>query len=366
MGTACSSTSSVTVPFRPTILPSTVRTIVWSWQSNPDPWNEKETKEWKRYSDFENEFIEEKYQKKESEAHLGNYVIDLKEMVQIKKDSSTLQRPVKREKLCVTQFVREERFAYADQAIGSFTDAYDWGSRFIGEWRKRNEVPYVSGIWSEIVEQAAAGDNFTLCSPLVYSAIDSLFDLAGILKEGRQLDQEFDAQQMAEKLRQMKDKSEDEIYECIVRLYSAESFLYKLVNRALRSEDMTKVDTLGAYACLLNRYFRISSEPEKRTLYRGATLTNKMIDEYEQATGTMITWRAFTSTSESRELAEQFGNTLFIIQAKGLLNNPFKDISSLSHYPHEQEVLFPPGHWYWVNKVERAKKNGRHLIYLSN
>jgi len=39
--------------------------VIWFWQSNSDLWYENEPKEWKRYSDFENEFIESAFQQQE-------------------------------------------------------------------------------------------------------------------------------------------------------------------------------------------------------------------------------------------------------------------------------------------------------------
>ncbi|CAF1476277.1 unnamed protein product, partial [Rotaria sordida] len=41
--------------------------IAWFYAANPNPWNEDEPKEWKRYSDFENAFIEEAYQRQDDE-----------------------------------------------------------------------------------------------------------------------------------------------------------------------------------------------------------------------------------------------------------------------------------------------------------
>ncbi|CAF4619145.1 unnamed protein product, partial [Didymodactylos carnosus] len=45
--------------------------VVWFWQSNSNPLDDAETKEWRRYSDFESEFVEEKYQKKNNEVQLS-------------------------------------------------------------------------------------------------------------------------------------------------------------------------------------------------------------------------------------------------------------------------------------------------------
>jgi hypothetical protein len=39
--------------------------------------------------------------------------------------------------------------------------------------------------------------------------------------------------------------SKEELYLCAARLYSAESFLYKLVNELQRNKDMSKADIFG-------------------------------------------------------------------------------------------------------------------------
>ncbi|CAF1172859.1 unnamed protein product [Didymodactylos carnosus] len=338
--TSAASTSVVKSAEVTISLLSSAKRSVWSWQSNPNPWVLNETKEWTRYSDFETEFIEDKYLKKEeSEVEVGDYVVDLKSMVQISKADRNKQRSVKREEVPVRDFLREERFSYPEKAVKSFGTTYR--SKVIMEWKKRNKA--IDGHWPETVEQAAQG----------------------ILKEGKLLKQEFESQLIAEKLRDVKDKPY-EIFHCCARLYSAESFLYKLVNTTLRNEDMTKVDTLGAYCNVLRYYLRLNTQgPGKTAFYRGCTLTNEMIDGYIQAVGTQITWPAFTSTSKSRQQAEQFGNTLFIIRPSGRMGGQLRDISYLSHYPHEEEVLIVAGHCYDVDKVEHNPDNGKYLIYLT-
>jgi hypothetical protein len=64
-----------------------------------------------------------------------------------------------------------------------------------------------------------------------------------------------------------------EIQRCCVFLYTTESFLYQLVNSTLRTDDCSKIDTLGAY-CYLLWYYLYTGDERKRTLYRVTTLTN--------------------------------------------------------------------------------------------
>ncbi|CAF1219556.1 unnamed protein product [Didymodactylos carnosus] len=159
--------------------------------------------------------------------------------------------------------------------------------------------------------------------------------------------------------------TQDEICACAVRLYSAESFLYKLVNNTLRNDDMSKVDTLGPFCCLLRNHLVSYTDAEALTVYRGVFLTDEMIKEYKEAIDQHIKLLSFTSTSRDRCIAEKFGNTLFIIKLKAGRGRYEKDISSLSQYPHEQEVLLTAGErTILVEKVEFDSTSEKHLIYM--
>lgn len=153
--------------------------------------------------------------------------------------------------------------------------------------------------------------------------------------------------------------------DCAARLYTAESFLYKLVNSSLRNNDMTKIDTLGPFCYLLYHRLRLDRVRGDQILYRGMDLTDEMVNEYKQATGQEITWSAFTSTSKDRRVAEAYTtNTLCIISSKDSWR-PQKDISQLSLYPDEQEVLLAPFHKFQIDRVEWDLTNQKHLIYMT-
>ena len=195
-----------------------------------------------------------------------------------------------------------------------------------------------------------------------------LFSL-GILIEGKQVNKEFDAQRMAEKLRNC-GNSEDEILNCAVRLYSATSFLFTLLNEALRNEDISKTDTLGPITWLLNSHIAQngSIRDEEFLVYRGATLNEEMIGEYIEVVGKEIVWRAFTSTSKSRPIAEIFsGNVLFIIKIQESSFQRRRDISSISIFPDEEEILLTANYVFEVEKIQQKEtKDGRkYLIYMT-
>ena len=114
---------------------------------------------------------------------------------------------------------------------------------------------------------------------------------------------------------------------CAARLYTANSFMYRLVNGALRSNDMSKIDTLGPFCYLLYHRLRLDRTRGDQILYRGASFSMKLIEEYKNTVGKTIVWRAFTSTSKDCRVAQMYaGNTLFIIFARDTWR-PQNDIS---------------------------------------
>ena len=325
-------TTSTTDPIR----------IVWHWKSNYDPWSSKpEEAEWKRYSDAQNVFIEQAFMNKQQQIELSNYLIDLEHNVQIRKGDKHKQRPIKRVEINdATQYLRDERFFFPEKPVKSFSTAEKFGSEFVSLWGKKNETLLVHKSFDEIVEQAADG----------------------ILKEGKKINEDFEAETIAKQLRTIKDQEAGRIRKLCVKIYSAECFLYKLVNKTLRESDFSKINTLGAFCYLLWQHTYFSCDDTYAgTVYRGAQLNQTIINVYQEAVGTEIKWLAFSSTSKNPQQAEKFGNTLFVIQLKYY---DYKDISSISNYPIEEEVLLPAGTNFTVDRVE-CHHDGKYLIFLT-
>ncbi|CAF5167690.1 unnamed protein product [Rotaria magnacalcarata] len=105
--------------------------------------------------------------------------------------------------------------------------------------------------------------------------------LSGILIEGKLLNQEFDAQQMGDELKCC--KSDEEIKRCAARLYSAESFLYKLLSQTLINEGMSKIETLGPLCHLLNANMYCDVSDKEQIVYRGENLTDGILEEYKKS-----------------------------------------------------------------------------------
>lgn len=142
--------------------------------------------------------------------------------------------------------------------------------------------------------------------------------LDGIRIEGIAIGHAKQAQWIVEYWMPVTKESLENICQACIRLYTMESFLYRLINTTLRNNDFSKINTLGPFCYLL---FQFNFVPEYQNLrfsgrvYRSAELTSTMIKKYKQAVGKVRSWLGLTSTSRQRTIAESFcGSTvLFII-----------------------------------------------------
>ncbi|CAF3905449.1 unnamed protein product, partial [Rotaria sp. Silwood1] len=144
----------------------------------------------------------------------------------------------------------------------------------------------------------------------------------GIIQEGTKLGKVHEAEWLAKQLREVEHLRQDvplflrypsEIGDTLNYLYTKESFWYKLINRVLRNLDtvtLEQVGTLGPFCYLLHNYFQHIPRKDIFTVYRGLTLTDEQREDFMKE---KLTFTSFTSTSKNREKAEQFGDTLLIM-----------------------------------------------------
>ncbi|CAF1569141.1 unnamed protein product [Rotaria magnacalcarata] len=336
------------------LLSSSTSRIVWKWKSNTQPWSNVEPDTWEQYSDIENYMIENAYKKNESQVQLDHFWIDFNNQIQIKIDNPNKKRPIKREIMHRSNNdIREQRFTMEQPKLDykslNMTDPFrsfvqNSGCRLLSDDKINDE-------W---IEKAAHG----------------------IETEGAKLGKMLEAQCIANELRNMKHKSKNEILECCVGLYTAESFLYKLINKVMREADMCKGmllrvedreygKTLGPYCGLLEKYIHDSPKQQDITVYRCATLTNEMIHDYKENIGRLAWWDSFSSTTKNKNKAFEFGgNCLFVIYIPRGSNFSGVDISSLSEYPGEEEILLQPAIRMSIKKVEYDLNINKHIINL--
>ncbi|CAF1103075.1 unnamed protein product [Rotaria magnacalcarata] len=337
---------------------SSLKCVEWMWQSNPNPWSKSESAKWSHYSDVENLIMERAYSNGEAKAVLDDYYIDFKQNLQIFNMDDYKRRPVKRVvRKREDKHLREERFVDLPVNTGrSFGGQYGWVSPFI--------IEVQSDLKLEPEQLASKSPD------LVQMLVDKAAE--GIIKEGKHIRKEREAKEMADMLREKRNKGIEEVWKRCAYLYSLESFLYKTLNATMRlvgDKDhdhvwRSKVRTLGPFCLLLwDDPLNIKAKTDV-TLYRGANLSGEQIAKYEEMAKDEKmygSFQAFTSCSRNREKTEEFGNTLFIME---LVVAFTVDLAGLSEYPNEEEELVAPGVCFCVKKSAFDPNINKHLIYL--
>ncbi|CAF1499275.1 unnamed protein product, partial [Rotaria sp. Silwood1] len=223
----------------------------WYWKSNPNAASTHEKEEWMSYSDIESEIIEKAFNDKHKTTlvELDDYWIDLNNSIAISKHGYNKLTPIKRVPINSpqNQRLRGERFSGLPESIKHFNEWTNGGYWFIKQW-KDQQSPDIS--YSEIVEQAANG----------------------IITEAQLIEKSDEAKRMADQLLHRKGYDKVEIHKCSIELYTMESFLYKLVNKTLRDNDKSKLNTLGPYCYLLYHSWYMMDDKTMGKVYRGADL----------------------------------------------------------------------------------------------
>ena len=164
-------------------------------------------------------------------------------------------------------------------------------------------------------------------------------------------------------------KTENELNKVIIRQYTEDSELYLKVNELLRwchnyqvkpkLEDniVEKYETpLASWILQLNSAIRMQPYYEKIS-YRGANISEHEISMYKE--NEIFVWGSFISASKSKDVCLG-GNVLFEIFTESALSINDKrfprDISRLSEFPNEEEVLYPIACAYRVHYIRKENK----------
>jgi len=147
--------------------------------------------------------------------------------------------------------------------------------------------------------------------------------------------------------------------------YTDECFLYKLLNRALRTEDIQLLYSFRFF--ITDLCFELQQENEKLKndgiikLYRGQIIPNEEFEKLENNIHNFISTNGFFSTSRNINIALSFTKTrdkntnksvLFQINADPSIESIiFADIASLGSMPHEEEVLFSLNSLFKIEQI---------------
>jgi hypothetical protein len=167
----------------------------------------------------------------------------------------------------------------------------------------------------------------------------------------------------ARKGKDFKSLSRDEVF--AIKVYVEDGFTK--MNPALRADPKTTPFAAdpglkAAIDAATSGLERLPAHQGK--VFRGANLKPEIIERYAQAAkdGKPVTEAAFTSTTVSRSVGEEFGSALFVIDCAAGGKSRGKDVSALANPMNagiggvkaEAEILFPPGTRFEVVSVKKS------------
>ncbi|CAF3178502.1 unnamed protein product [Rotaria sp. Silwood2] len=154
-----------------------------------------------------------------------------------------------------------------------------------------------------------------------------------------------------------------------IQWYTHDCFLYRLLNKALRTED---IDLLYSFRFFIidlcnqleNNNYERKSNKTISTLYRGQRISKEEFERLQKSVGLLISTNGFLSTSRDITISLVFAgpgitnnndqySVLFVINVPVSLKRViFADVHEQSEIPSEQEVLFSHGATFRMNSVD--------------
>ncbi|CAF1098451.1 unnamed protein product [Adineta ricciae] len=144
--------------------------------------------------------------------------------------------------------------------------------------------------------------------------------------------------------------------------YSRRSFVYKMVNKALRVQN---IEVLFLFRFVINDIYQQLKQHQCASavcVYRGQMMSSDELEILRRSIGKLISINSFFSTSLDRETASTFltsssdlHRVLFVIDADPavVMSKPFADISKLSDFAAEREVLFMSGCIFRLDEIHQ-------------
>ena len=149
--------------------------------------------------------------------------------------------------------------------------------------------------------------------------------------------------------------------------YTRESFLYRVLNKALRVQN---IDLLFLFRFVIGDIYQQLKQYQHQSsirVYRGQVMSIDELNTLRHSIDNLISINSFFSTSTNPDKALGFFNRskitsnscriLFVIDAdpRVVKSKPFADISLLSYFSNEREVLFMVGSIFRLTKIEKLK-----------
>ncbi|CAF1401281.1 unnamed protein product [Adineta steineri] len=147
--------------------------------------------------------------------------------------------------------------------------------------------------------------------------------------------------------------------------YTKETFFYKTLNAALRTQNIHMIFLFHAFIYDIYRQLQKYQSKKFIRVYRCQLISKDELNSLKQNIGRFISVNSFFSTSDDRlralflldDITTQIDSepVLFEIDAdpKIVTTKPFANISKHSYFPDESEVLFMTGSIFQLNNINR-------------
>ena len=150
--------------------------------------------------------------------------------------------------------------------------------------------------------------------------------------------------------------------------YTRESFLYRLLNKALRQQNHDMLFRLAFFIRDIEQQLFEHRYLSSIRLYRGQFISNDELKFLQNSIGQFLSMNSFLSTSTDQQQARSFLDmsnipsdfqpVLFIIDADPTIEGvkPFADISPFSYFVNEQEILIMLGAIFELISIRRDRQ----------
>lgn len=182
-------------------------------------------------------------------------------------------------------------------------------------------------------------------------------------------------------VRQFSKESIEQNIQNAVRWYTKDSIIYRDLNQACRTENIVEVYSHRYMIKLISRQLKIEygkfiRKSEELEFYRGGCVEDDYIDQIKANTGKLIAINGFWSASTKENVAKKFirrrereglHKILFVIKInmKNSHNSIFADVSKLSDFGPEYEIIFDLGSIFTIDSVEFNEEESCYVVSLS-
>jgi hypothetical protein len=166
--------------------------------------------------------------------------------------------------------------------------------------------------------------------------------------------------------------------------YTRESCFYRMMNKALRVQDFDMLFSLRFFITdiakqIKNEYDKFIRTSETRNMirvYRGQVIEIDELELMKNSVGEFLSMNSFLSTSRNRPTAVHFAHLtpvtdstqriIFEIEINPRLQTKaFTDVTKISYFQNEDEILIMLGALFRIDKVTEAKKDRVWVVYVS-